>query len=719
VPAGWFEFRAGHDSFGPSPIDLRAMNEPRAGDGGFIQARGDIFVHQKTGQPIRFWGVNVRPRALEPGRADLDRLARFLAKRGVNLVRLAGPLWRDDDPTQIDLARLDRVHALIAALARQGIYLALSTYWPIWMRPKGGPAFEGYDGSKFPFGICFFSPAFQELQRSWFTTILTAANPYTGVPLARDPALAMVEVLNEDSLFFWTFEPYDTLPAAQMRILEQQFGRWLARAHGSLAAAFAGWGGRRIRGDDEQSGRAGFLPLAELVKRSDARARETAAFLAEIQRSYFDAMVSHIKRDLGFAGSVTASNWVTADARRLGPLDKWSNLGADFMDHHGYFEGPHEGERAGWSLSAGDRYNDALALRFETGKGGRLSFDLPIADFTYNGQPSTVSEIGWLPPNRYRTDLPLLAASYGLLQGTDGFMFFTVDDDDWTAALDKFSIANPATMGQFPAAAVVYRRGLVKQADAVVRVVTSTANLDDLQGIPLAPPESLEHFRAQDVPANVAGTGTATPQIDPLAYLVGRVDVQIDAGAGPPSTFADVTRFIDRRAGQVRSVTGELIWDWRRGVATVDAPAAQGATGLLRQAGPIALHDITIASRNDYAAVLAVALDQAPLAKSKHILLQVVTEDSNSGWSAPGEGMRAIDDVGGAPVIARSIAGHVIFGRPDAAALTVTPLDFNGYPAGAPFVLGKRRDLSLEAATLYYVLTAGPTADRDAGFPIK
>ncbi len=707
LPEGWFAFRPGRDAFGPAPIDLRGMNEARAGDGGFIQARGDVFVHEKSGQPIRFWGVNVRPRALEPGHADLGRMARFLAKRGVNLVRLAGPLWKDDDPTQIDDARLARVHALIAALKKEGIYLALSTYWPIWMRPRAGPAFAGYDGKQWPFGLCFFNPAFQELQRSWFKTVLTTTNPHTGLPLARDPALAMVEILNEDSLFFWTFEPYETVPAAQMAILEAQFGGWLKAKYGSVAAAFAQWHAGPVRGDDPAAGRAGFMALADLLKRGDLRARDTATFIAGLQRGYFDQMVSYVKRGLGFEGAVTASNWVTADARRLGPLDKWSNLGADFMDHHGYFEGPHQGKEASWSLSAGDRYDDALALRFETGKGTSRSFELPIADFTYDGKPSTISEIGWLPPNRYRADLPLLAATYGLLQGTDGFMFFTVDDDDWAAALGKFSVANPAVMGQFPGAAFLYRQGLVKAADTVARVVTTTASLEALEGLPIAAPASLEHFRAQDVPRGAAAPGSPSPQIDPLAYLVGRVDVQIEPGSAQASTFADVDRFIDHRAETVRSATGELAWSWQRGLATVDAPAAQGATGLLRPAGRIALRDITIASENDYGAVLAVALDGAPLATSKRILLQVVTEDTNSGWSAPGQGLRPLRDVGGPPVIVRKIAGHVVFRRADAGSLKVTPLDFNGYPAEETFGLEQAGDLTLKPTTFYYLLAKG------------
>ena len=684
------------------------MNEAQAGAGGFIKVQGDSFVHEGTGEPIRFWAVNVRPRALRYDRPGIERLARFVAKLGVNMVRFQGPLWKDDDITRIDPAKLDRLHMLAAALRRQGIYLSLSTYFPLWLRPKDGPGFEGYDGHQVPFGLPFFSPAFQTLQRSWFRAVLTAKNPYTGVSLAEDPTLAFVEILNEDSLFFWTFDPYRSVPAPQMRLLETSFGEWLKQRYGGLAQALARWSGGHIKGDDAATGRAGLMPLAEIRRRRDLRAQDTATFLAEVQRTYFDRMLGFLKHDLAFKGSVTGSNWVTADARTLGPLDKWSNAGCDYMDRHGYFGGPHEGDRASYLISPGDRYDDALALRFESGKPGDPLFSLPIMDLAYDGKPSTLSEVGWLPPNRYRADMPILAAAYGALQGSNALVFFTVDDDGWAPQIQKFTIADPAAMGQFPAAALMYRKGLVKTADPVVHLDVSLASLEALEGLPIAAPENLDALRAAGVPnasqADLTPGAAMARRIDPLAFLVGRVEVQIGERPGEQSTFADLSGLIDRHAKKVRSATGELGWDWGRGVATVDAPAAQGATGLLQAAGAITLHDVTIASDNEYGSVMLVSLDGAPLARSRKILLQAVSEDANSGWSAPGSGLRAIADVGGPPIVVRKLAGRVTFHRPDAQALAVTPLDFNGYPAPGRLALTAAGELTLLPTTLYYLI---------------
>jgi hypothetical protein len=705
APAGWFPFEPDADPFSASPLDLRWMNEAHAGDGGFIGVAGDHFIHGKTGQPVRFWAIDVSADVvLNYDRKTQERLARFLAKFGVNMVRLHGPLWKEGDLGRVDAHKLDGIHALTAALKNQGIYLELSTYYPLWLNPPGGPGFEGYDSHQHPFGLSFFSQSLQRLQKGWWRTVLTSPNPYTGVPLQQDPTLAFLEVVNEDSLFFWTFTPYENVPAPQMEVLEKLFGQWLLKKDQSLAQTFSRWGGNAIRGDDAAAGRAGFMPLSDIANRRDARARDTARFLAEVQRGYYDEMFRYMKRDLSFKGCVTGSNWMTADARRLGPLDKWSNAGGDFMDRHGYYGGPHEGPQSTFALTAGDSYNDALALRFETGKPGGTSFDLPIMDLAYDGKPSVISEINWPPPNRYRTDMPLLAAAYGALQGSDAFFFFAGGEPVWSSKLEKFSITDPAAMSQFPAAALVYRQGLVKTADAVVHVEVTLPSLFELEGVPIEAPQNLDQLRAQGAmpPARFGGSGAAK-RIDPLAFLTGRVEVNVTPGAAGAPRMKELSPLINRAAKTVRSATGELLWSWGAGLATIDAPAAQGATGLLAQAGAVALRDITIASGNEYGAVMLVSLDGKPLASSAKMLLQVMTEDNNNGWSAPGQGMRKVVDIGGPPLVVRNLSGRVTFKRGDASSLKVSPLDFNGYRSGAAS-LGATGTLELKPRTLYYVI---------------
>jgi hypothetical protein len=703
APQGWFSFEPDPDPFAPAALDLRSLNERFAGEGGFIAARGSELVHAGTGRPIRFWAVNSGHDVLNQDPEGMAQFARRLAKLGVNMVRLVGPLWREDEFARVDLGKLDKVHRLLGALKHEGIYLSLSSYFPLWVQPRAVPGLEGLTGAQNPFSLPFFNPSFQKLQRGWWGQALTRKNPYTGLSLAADPALAFIEIINEDSLFFWTFSPYVTVPPAQMEILETRFGGWLTGRYGALGKAFAAWGGGHERGDLESAGRAGIIRLDRLIRDRGLRARDTAQFLATLQRQYFDDMRRFLKQELGFRGLVSGSNWITADARTLGPLDKWSNAVCDLMDRHGYFGGPHEGPRAGYLISAGDRYNDASALLFETGKGAESSTDLPIMDLSYNDKPSIVSEINWPAPNRYRTEMPLLAAAYGALQGTAGFFFFATAEIDWPGHLAKFSISDPVGMGQFPAAALLYRKGLVRAGDVTVRVESRLADLFALEGIPVVAPQNVDALRSASLPRQPFSGLPRVPSIDPLAFLAGRVEVNVSETGGA-SKMIDLSRFVDRPRKVVKSTTGELTWDYGRGLVTIDAPAAQGALGFLSRAGAIQLDDLTIASESEFGSLLLVSMDDRPLKTSRMMLLQVMTEDNNSGWAAPGSGLRSIVDVGGPPIVVRDIAGRVALRRPDATSLQVIPVDFNGYRSAAqrPDVTGD--GFRLLPRTLYYLV---------------
>ena len=689
---GWFAFEPAPDAFRPSPIDLRFLNEKFAGENGWIAVKNGQFIHSKTGKPVRFWAVNAGPDIVRMDKASTDYLARHLAKYGVNMVRIHGGIW-GSDYTKVDRDYLDKYFYFITAMKRQGIYVTLSIYFPLWLRftPQDGYGDYNY---QHPFAMPFFNKRFREIYRGWWREVMTTPNPYTGVALKDEPAVAMVELMNEDSYFFWTFTPYQNIPAQQMEILEKEFGNWLKAKYGSLGAAFAAWGGNRIRGDDETAGRAGFMGLWEIFDQRNKRAQDTARFLAENQRAFFEQMRDYLKKGLGYKGLVQASNWITANAQILGPLDKWSNAVCDYMDRHGYFGGPHEGERAGWSINAGDRYDDACALT-EVAKGS-----LPLMDVIYNGLPSIISEVNWTPPNRFRADFPFLFATYGVLQGTDGVYFFALSGPSWQQVLSKFSIQTPVIMGQFPANALVYRLGLVQESQPVVEANLKLQDLFALKGAPVSQPMNLDELRARDIPAGQTAPVQQLKAIDPLAHLVGKVQMNF-VDRDIPSRLADLSRYIDRNGSKVRSVTGQLLWDYGRGLVTVDAPKAQGVCGFLQKAGTVVLRDVAISSQIEYGTVLLVPLDGQPLRTSRKMLLQVMSEDTNYGWSAPGTGKREIKSFGSAPINVRRFSGTVTLTRPDAGQMKVTPLDWNGYPAGKPSTGGK---ITLQPTVMYYLI---------------
>ncbi|MDW8289549.1 MAG: hypothetical protein RMM06_02405, partial [Armatimonadota bacterium] len=246
----------------------------------------------------------------------------------------------------------------------------------------------------------------------------------------------------------------------------------------------------------------------------------------------------------------------------------------------------------------------------------------------------------------------------------------------------------------------LYRQGLVQESPPVVVANLKMQDLFALKGAPLSQPMNLDELRAQDIPEGQTAQVSQLNAIDPLAHLVGRVQMNF-VERDTPSRVANLSRYIDRNGGKVRSFTGELLWDYNNGLVTLNAPRAQGVCGFLQKAGRLALRDVVISSPMEYGAILIVPLDGQPLRTSRKMLLQVMSEDNNYGWSAPGTGKREIQSLGSAPINVRRMGGTVTFTRPDARQLKVTPLDANGYPAGKPISGGT---INLLPTVMYYLV---------------
>ncbi len=90
---------------------------------------------------------------------------------------------------------------------------------------------------------------------------------------------------------------------------------------------------------------------------------------------------------------------------------------------------------------------------------------------------------------------------------------------------------------------------------------------------------ALDELRLKDVPRGT--TLRRGNVIDPLVHFAGRTNVNFSERGGP-ARLKDLQRFVDHRRQVVTSSTGELKLDYGKGVLTINAPAAQGASGTAR-----------------------------------------------------------------------------------------------------------------------------------------
>ena len=697
----WIAFEPPRDAFEPSArFDLRSLNEKEAGDGGFIAVKGSHFVHSRDGQPVRFWAVNGPPNLLKTP-AELRQCARTLAKHGVNLVRIHGGYF--DAVGNVDPEKVQHALDIVAAMKAEGIYCHFSIYFPLWLSPKAdNPHLSGYDGKKHPFAVLQFDPKFQKQYEAWWTALLTTPSK-DGKKLIDDPAVFGAEIQNEDSYFFWTFNPQN-VPDPELRILEKQFGDWLIARHGSLDAALKSWNGTKVDRDAPGEGRMGLRPLWNIANQKTPRDQETATFLLESQRNFYKKEID-ILRKLGFKGVITCSNWQTANAQILGPLERYSYSVGDCFDRHGYFSCGVKGPNDSFAIMNSQTYADRSALRFDPENPGKPKvFNHPVMDVHFDNKPSMISETTFTRPNRYRSEAPLYYACYGALQGTDCIVHFALDSATWATKPNYFmqpwTLMSPAMMGQFPAAALIYREGLIEEGRTMADINLKIADIEHLQGTPLPEDANFDELRAKDIPLG------AQPKpgdvIDPLIHYVGRTNVNFTESGGH-STLADLKPFIDRAHHTVTSATGQLKLDYGNGLLTINAPMAQGLSGNLRAAGKTQLTDISIQSDLDLGHIVAVSLDHQPLARSNRILLQVMTGERNSGFDTePAQnGHLRITNIGHDPWQIKAVQGTVEFKRPDAGRLKVTELDANGTPHEA---IGTADKITLRPGVLYYLI---------------
>jgi len=681
---GFFAWSPGRDPLdGTSPIDLRYLNDEVAGQRGFVRRDGERFV-DGDGRTIRFWMVQG---GLGDNPEEYGRHARRLAKYGVNAVRMGGGnffrSWRDDKDAF--RKQLDDFHRKVAALKQQGIYTYIDhLYWHTHHEIDES-VFPGFADGKNAIALMFFSETFQELYQDFLRDLMTADNPYTETPMAKDPAVAFVEIQNESSLLFYTFKPTN-FPEPELRLVEQKFADWLENKYGTLSKARDAWDENPRAGnptpDHFDQGRVGLYQAGMLTgedwavrQRNPGRASDQLQFMVESQKRFYESMVRHMKETIGMGQSIAPSNWKTADARVLDGLERYTYTGADVVCRNSYFGVDYKagGQQKFYEIEVGDTYRYQSALK---APGVPASLGTPgIANY-----PFMVTENNWTRPNRYRVEWPLLVATYGPMTGADGWTFFSKEAVDWRHSMGVWDVSNPSILGQFPAAALMFRRGDVRQPDRPA--VHEQVSLQDAfamkgtQAVPLRGQDALWKSRLGD---REGASGEGSSKVPSLAYFVGPVVQEFVEGPSQVRSV-DLNQYIDADRKTIRSMTGELYWDAGRGIVAVNTPRAQGVWGFLADAGPLKLGDVTIESGNRYGAVLAISLDGEPLATSKKILIQTGSWDRPYGFETEPEGdYQRITDLGGYPLNVAEIDARILFERELDEA---TVLDGNGYPLG-------------------------------------
>ena len=663
----WFPFKGSND-VSPSAIGFEDWLEKPAGKHGGVRMKGHGFVFE-DGTPVKFWGVNLSYRDGAPEKPNADFTAARFAKWGINAVRLHkpfGPGWEgigdEIDGTRLTPQGLNNMDYFMAKLKEHGIYYGLSHTYGYRIRPGNKARYLAYDeisrglGGN-TYGLMNFAEDVQDLMIESVIGALRHRNAYTGQTWANDPALAYIELQNEDDIFFYSTDNVLARCPTYRKDLMRRFARWLAAKYGTQAALAKAWQGAigseetLAAGNVAVQGNPWFesdgLPQSPGGQRT--RLLDNAAFLHDVQNRFYGRFVAAI-RATGYRGPLCGSPW---QAPAMVP--HYYNLLSDYMvgwiDRHNYFGG-----------------GIADTMLSQPGSGYLGSGMQQVAD-----RPFGISEWIHVYPSLYSAEGPAIYAAYGMgLQGWSSSYEFQSSSSRgaWSDIAGNFpwgvwNADTPTQVGQYPLLARMVMRGDVEEGEVI-----STRRL--------SPAELREgRFNFSDkiqLRGDVKDFGGTVP---PEALAAGRVVVEF-TNKPEPSTLPDMRRFTKGRA--ITSQTGQLHWDFsQKGFFTIDTPGTKAVVGFA-EGKKQRLGNVTMTLHCPYASLIATAAGKhETLANARTVLVSAVARNCNTGFQLSTLDERVLEN-GKAPILMEPVKATIaIAGRPIAA---VYVLDHGGKRTG-------------------------------------
>lgn len=453
-----------------SLVDRSTTLDAPAGKHGFVTVKDGHFVYA-DGSRARFFGVNLAKDAVFIEKEEIDRVVDLFARAGVNMVRIH---HIDDTQGILDpegrqyfhAKRLDTVDYWIARLRARGIYLCLDLNDYRTFRANEGVA-NGEElgrGAK-PYAV--FDRRLIELQQEYARRFLVEhVNPYTGVNYASDPAIAFLEIYDENGLFIrrsdWPKlrEPYKTA-------FVQRWNAWLKTKYGTTAGLREGWtdatGASCLTGDESLESGTVQLPRMDMVSNltpctghpllASPRVSDGALFAFDVQIAYLQEMKAYL-RGIGVAIPVTA-----VGAQDVMPDLVATAAATDYIGINFYWDHPCFDVGKDWSLPAYFSLNNPIA------DNQAFSFPSSVSLARMHQKPLVVRELGYCYPNAFRAAGTLEAAAYGAMLDIDALILFTYDARSASRKIGFFDISkDPLRWGVTSQAARLFLRGDVTPA---------------------------------------------------------------------------------------------------------------------------------------------------------------------------------------------------------------------------------------------------------------
>ena len=637
------DWRENEDSL----VDLSYLLDAPAGKDGFIRIRNGHLT-KPAGERFRIWGVNFTSASCFPSKEHAPTVAKHLARFGINCVRFhfldtngSTSLFIKDreDTRALNPQQLDRFDYFVAELKKQDIYTNINLN--VGRNYRKGDGVKDYEYLGLAKVVNYFDEHVQALHKEYAGQLLTHYNPYTKSEYRHEPAVAVVELVNENSIVEAWFsdrllgkntnkrpETWTDITAWYANQLTVRYNEWLKEQLSSTELKAL----RNMAGvkEDELIPR---LTKNDFAAAPKKRFHLEAAFYMELENNYFQKMYSYLKEELGLRALVVGTSDHNHGKTGYPLLTSTSQM--DIVDGHVYWQHPQyltdpENNRRTFSIKNTPMVNEPFN-----------STVVQLSRSAVAGKPYTVSETNHPFPNEFACEgIPILAA-YSAFHDWDGIFFYTFEHKDpkeWDAKMPgHFEIRpDPVRMTNLAAGALMFLRGDVRTA---LTTIPRSYTIEQVREGIRSPYSESPYF-----------TPGFSPSI-PLRHATRIVGFDNQAGEYP-KTSSDSPAVSD---------TNELAWHYseqEKGLVTVETEKSQALIGFVKGHNK-ALKNLSATIENEFCSIVLTSLDDRPISSSESLLLVASARSANAGmiWN---EKRTSLSDWGSAPTVIEPVKGKVI-----------------------------------------------------------
>jgi len=653
-----------------SHVNLSCLLCAPAGKDGFIRIRNGHLV-KPNAERFRIWGVNFTAASCFPSKEDAPIVAEHLARFGVNCVRFhfldsnwAASVFVEgwDDTRTLDPQQLDRLDYFIAELKKRGIYTNLNlNVGRNYRRADGAKDYEYLGLAKV---VNYFDKHIQGLHKEYAEQLLTHYNPYTKSEYRYEPAVAVVEMVNENSIVEAWFS--DRLLG---KSTEKHPGTWtdITPWYASqLTKRYNAWLEKRLSLTELKALRkmAGVKAdelIPRLTKNQFAAAPKKrfhleATFYMELERNYFEKMYRYLKKEIGVRSLIVGTS--DHNHGRTGYPLLTSTSQMDIVDGHVYWQHPRyftdpKTKRRTFSIKNTPMVNEPFN-----------STVVQLSRSAVAGKPYTVSETNHPFPNEYACEGIGILAAYSAFHDWDGIFFYTFEHKDpkgWETKMPRyFEIRpDPVKMTNLAAFAVMFLRGDVRPA---LRTIPRSYSIEQVrEGI---------RYPYSERPYFTPGFSLSVPL---------RHTTRIAGFDDQPGQYPKVSK-----DSPIVSDTGELTWYYSqqgKGLVTVETEKSQALIGFVKDHNT-ALKNLSATVENDFCSIILTSLDGQPISCSERLLLVTTARSANNRmtWN---ENRTSLSSWGSAPTVIEPVKGKVVLRNLEPSQrIETTPLDGAGKALG-------------------------------------